>query len=240
MEYLKYPMKNMNITQGINGNYSHQGTNAIDDGGLNTGIEPLYAPCTMKNVARDTKDNGNAIWFESTEKVLFADGTVDYCTMMFIHDDYIGDIMPGRVFKQVEEFGDEGTAGQATGNHSHIEVAKGKFTDMYVKKVNYQLPYSIPPYEAFFINDVNVINGNGYNWKTYQADGWKQDSGCWYYYKKGIMCRGWHFLPAMNGYEDGQYYFNPLNGILQTNQYIIDEKGKWWVDSKGKWNGKKY
>lgn len=65
-----YPNEVMNITQSINGSFSHRGANAIDDAQKDTGISPGFAPCDMRCVATDYKPgNGNAIWWESVNKV---------------------------------------------------------------------------------------------------------------------------------------------------------------------------
>ena len=171
-EAILFPMEVCRITQGVNGQYSHQGTNAIDNGGKNSGIDPIYAPVTMKHVWRDSAKNGNAVFFESVNKVQFADGSIDYCTLMFIHDNYIGDYKVGQVFKQGQEFGDEGTAGNATGNHTHIEVAKGKYTKPYIKNKFgvFMLPNSIHPNKAFYINGTTVKEDLGYNFKSFNEN----------------------------------------------------------------------
>lgn len=166
-ELLRFPMKVMNITQGNNGSFSHQGVNALDIAGKDTGIDPTYAPCKMHLVATDSYANGNAVFMQSDNPVLFADGTVDYATFMFLHDNYIGDIAQVKYFNQWQEFGDEGTAGYATGNHCHFEVAKGKFSHMYDKNSygTYHLPGSISADKACVVDGVTIINGNGMSWK---------------------------------------------------------------------------
>ena len=164
-QLLGFPMETMYITQGVNGQFSHQGANALDNAGKDTGIEETYSPCDMKYVWNDSPRNGNAVFFQSVNKVLFADGTIDYATFMFIHDNYIADILnlarKGYVFKQGEPFGDEGTAAFATGNHSHIEVAKGKFTKPYILNSQgvYCLPNSVSPDKAFVTDGTNLRNG---------------------------------------------------------------------------------
>ena len=125
-ELIRFPMKTMNITQGNNGQFSHQGVNALDIAGKDAGIDPTFAPCKMVIKRKEGYGQGNAVFAESVDPVMFADGTVDYAKFMFLHDNYTGDFAVGRVFQQWEEFGDEGTAGYATGNHCHFEVAKGK------------------------------------------------------------------------------------------------------------------
>lgn len=171
-ELLRFPMKTMNITQGNNGQYSHQGVNALDIAGKDTGIEPTFAPCSMRYKWHDSAANGNAIFFESTAPVMFADGTIDYATFMFIHDNYIGDILAlankGHVFAQWEEFGDEGTAGRATGNHCHFEVAKGRYSRPYDGPNLYGvycLHNSISADKACVVDGVTIKNGNGMAWK---------------------------------------------------------------------------
>lgn len=171
-ELIRFPMKTMNITQGNNGQYSHQGVTALDIAGKDTGIEPTFAPCSMRYKWHDSAANGNAIFFESVNKVMFADGTIDYATFMFIHDNYIGDILAlankGHVFAQWEEFGDEGTAGQATGNHCHFEVAKGKYSRPYDGPNRYGvycLHNSISADKACVVDGVTIKAGNGMGWK---------------------------------------------------------------------------
>ncbi len=171
-ELIRFPMKTMNITQGNNGQYSHQGVTALDIAGKDTGIEPTFAPCSMRYKWHDSAANGNAIFFESVNKVMFADGTIDYATFMFIHDNYIGDILAlankGHVFAQWEEFGDEGTAGRATGNHCHFEVAKGKYSRPYDGPNRYGvycLHNSISADKACVVDGVTIKDGNGMGWK---------------------------------------------------------------------------
>lgn len=163
-EVLVFPMDVINITQGCNGYYSHTKANAIDSAGKDTGKDPIFAPVTMKYITNDSYANGNAIYFQSVNPVLFADGTVDYATFMFIHDDYIGDVQAlaaqGHIFEQGEECLDEGVAGMATGNHSHIEVAKGKYQGMYARENGsvWHLPGSISPDQAFVIDGKTLYN----------------------------------------------------------------------------------
>lgn len=175
-ELLRFPMKVMNITQGNNGQFSHQGVNALDIAGKDAGIDPTFAPCKMRIARKEGYANGNAVFAESVDKVMFADGTVDYAKFMFLHDNYTGDFSVGRVFQQWEEFGDEGTAGYATGNHCHFEVAKGKLVwDKagsgygYYGRNNstgvWHLQDSISADKACVVDGVTIKNGNGMGWK---------------------------------------------------------------------------
>ncbi|WP_276889820.1 hypothetical protein [Faecalibaculum rodentium] len=175
-ELLRFPMKTMNVTQGNNGQYSHQGVNALDIAGKDAGIDPTFAPCKMRIARKEGYASGNAVFAESVDKVMFADGTVDYAKFMFLHDNYTGDFSVGRVFQQWEEFGDEGTAGYATGNHCHFEVAKGKLVwDKagsgygYYGRNNstgvWHLQDSISADKACVVDGVTIKNGNGMGWK---------------------------------------------------------------------------
>lgn len=126
MEKAMYPIKTIRITQ-----RDHQGTHAdcfaTDEAGPDGGISSLFAPFTGIIKKIYSKD-ANEVWLESIEPVLFADGTKDYMTIMFCHDNDVSDLWVGKVIKQGEVFYQEGTKGYATGNHVHFECAKGKFT----------------------------------------------------------------------------------------------------------------
>ena len=116
---LLFPMEYMNISQGNWGTFSHNGVNALDNAGKDAGIDETIAPCDLKVKWIDCASNGNAVFLESVKPVWWADGSLDYASFMFIHDNYVEDIRSlmnkGYVFKQGETFGDEGTAGFATG-----------------------------------------------------------------------------------------------------------------------------
>lgn len=166
VQALLFPMEYLNVTQGNNGSFSHRGVNALDNAGKDTGIDETICPCDCHLVAYDSYANGNAVFLESDNKVKWADGTVDFATMMFLHDNYIGDILQVKNFKQGWTFGDEGTAGFATGNHSHMEIAKGRFVRMYDGPNaygTYCLHNSVSADKAFFIDGTEIINAGGFN-----------------------------------------------------------------------------
>lgn len=118
-EVLRFPMKNLNISQGAYGTFSHQGVPALDICGKDTGIEETLAPCKMRLAAYGAANEGNPIWLESVNKVLFADGTINYATIMILHDNYVGDIIAhatnGGIWEQWQSCADEGTSGAALG-----------------------------------------------------------------------------------------------------------------------------
>ena len=85
MEKFMYVSPYMRITQGYMMG-SHIGSYAIDDGGSDTGKDFIIAPYsgTVKQIYSQYE---NEVFFESDNPVLFADGTVDYATTMFAHQD---------------------------------------------------------------------------------------------------------------------------------------------------------
>lgn len=135
--YLTYPCKVMRITQNYLGRTSHLPHTTgypkdypIDEGGKDTGRDGLYCDCDeMKIVKIYGVGNGgtNTLWFESTSKVHFADGTCDYASGMAIHpnDSDFKSLYVGKKFKRGDLICREGTDG-ATANHLHISFGKGK------------------------------------------------------------------------------------------------------------------
>lgn len=164
VQYAMYPNPVMNITQSINGSYSHMGTNAIDDAQANTGISNGYAPCDMVCVATDYV-NGNAMFWQSVNPVRTRNHGVTYIYMMVIHDN-TANAYKGMTIAQGQQLFSEGTAGNATGNHNHIEVGIGQFKGMYVLNAYgvYMMPGNVNPADVFFVDDTQIINGGGLNW----------------------------------------------------------------------------
>ena len=167
MEKPIYPSSYMRITQGYNIG-SHIDSYAIDEGSIDQGISKIKAPFTGI-IKKIYPQDANEVWLESIDKVEYPDGTVDYLTMMFAHSNDVSDLFVGKRIIQGENFYTEGTKGNATGNHCHIECGKGKFngTGWYKNASGY---YSInngkKPEECLWIDDqVNILNDNNYNFK---------------------------------------------------------------------------
>ena len=121
LESALYPANDVLITQAPYEEYSHAGQNAVD---LQSSSR-IFAPYTGIVISIDY--NYNAVWLESLNKVLYADGTINYMTMVFMHDDDISDIYIGQIISQGEYFYDMGTAGGAEGSHVHISCFDGKY-----------------------------------------------------------------------------------------------------------------
>lgn len=167
MEKPLYPSPYMRITQGyMNG--THAGSYAIDEAGMDTGIDHIYAPFTGV-IKKIYKSGSNEVWLESIDKVLYPDGTVDYMTVLFCHDNDVSDLFVGKVIKKGEIFYQEGTKGNATGNHCHIECGLGKFTGSGWHKNSYGywcINNGKKPEECLWIDEsIKIINSNGYIFK---------------------------------------------------------------------------
>ena len=159
MDYLR-------VTQGANGSYSHKGNKAIDLGGYDTNKDHLKAPFT--GTIKKIYDYSNTVWLESNDLVEYADGTIDYMTVLTSHDNDISNLKVGDVINQGEIYYNEGNKGDVTGNHIHLAVGKGKFTgDGWYKNEygSYCINNQYDVYKALFLLDtVNIINDGGYNW----------------------------------------------------------------------------
>ena len=184
MQDCKFFMEYVRVTQGYgryeNGktdytSYSHTGSYALDLGGRDTAKDWAYAPCDV--VVKRVYGEYNAVWFETLEEVLCADGKKRKLVFMLLHidneDKQALGIQPGKIFRFGEKFYREGSAG-AVGNHIHMEVGLAPFTGTgwqkttvkdrtgnYVWKINNQLK----PDEIFIVGkDVIVMEDGGYDW----------------------------------------------------------------------------
>lgn len=84
VEVVLFPMEYMNITQGINESFSHKGDMALDLAGKDTGIDPIFMPCTMKVVWKDSKIGG--VLYESRQGQETGDeGTAGRATGNHVH-----------------------------------------------------------------------------------------------------------------------------------------------------------
>lgn len=159
-------MNYLNVSQRGGGEFSHKGDDALDLAGKDGGIDSLKAPFT--GVVKRIYTNANAVWLESVDKVKYADGTIDYMTVLTMHDNDVSNLKVGDVIKQGTVYYDEGTRGYATGNHIHLAVGKGKFTGNGWYKNQYGswcINNQIDVYKGLFLLDTtNIINNGGYNW----------------------------------------------------------------------------
>ena len=162
MHYLK-------ISQVPGGDYSHKGTMNFDIVGHN-GDNNIIAPfdCQIVNLYPGKK-TGNTVVIQSEKPVQYADGTVDYMSMAFGHDDDISNLKVGTHLKQSAIVCQTGDYGIAHGIHSHVTCIKGKYKgNLWGKKTDEGISYcpdQINPVNALFIGNATVINAKGLKFK---------------------------------------------------------------------------
>ena len=172
MEKPLYPSPYMRITQGYMTG-THADSYAIDDAGSDSGIDFIVAPYTGI-IRKIYTGDANEVWLESSEPVIYPDGTVDYMTMMFAHDNDVSNLFVGKVINRGERFYEEGTKGNASGNHVHMECGRGKFTGSgwHQNSANYwSINNGKNPTECLWIDDsITVLNNNGYTFKRIEPE----------------------------------------------------------------------
>ena len=156
-----FPAPQMNLSQiayETGSGSSHGDYNAIDilPGGR------VFAPFT--GVVKQKDSRWGYVLFQSTDRVYYPDGTLDYMTVGFMHDENISDISVGQTIGQGTAFYDaggqgkksDGTYGHVYGNHVDISVFKGE-----VNSVTKYGRGNIYAYQAFSINrgrTTSIIN----------------------------------------------------------------------------------
>lgn len=171
MEKPLFPSKYIRITQGYNEG-THKDSYAIDNAGKDSEISDIYAPFTGI-IKKIYSNDANEVWLESIDKVIYPDGTIDYMTIMFAHDNNIDNLFVGKRIKQNEVFYQEGTKGNVTGNHCHIECAKGKFTGTGWYKNNsgyWSINNGKKPEECLWIDDSITVLNSKYNFKKISTE----------------------------------------------------------------------
>lgn len=165
-EFAVYPAPDMNITQGYYDTYSHQRQNALDITSKQGGV---YAPFSGSIVRIDRGySRYNTVWVESADKVVYADGSVDYMTVVFMHDNNVSNLFVGQVLSQGEYFYDSGVAGGATGPHVHIACIRGQYkSDMSLTGSG-----DVYPEDAMFVPaDTKILSSYGLDWVYIEDNG---------------------------------------------------------------------
>lgn len=167
-QYFMFPMKYMYISQDEYGEYSHQGILAIDFLGWDENGRvykcPYYAPCDCTCIAKSS--SGDWVVWESDDKVHCADGTLSKMCWVQIHDDTPFPV--GTKKKQGEIIGHTGTKGNVTGDHLHLNVARGSYSGWGENSQGSgYLINSCHIYEVMYVpQDIHYISGNNHNWFT--------------------------------------------------------------------------
>jgi hypothetical protein len=182
---IKFGMETLNITQGRYNDFSHEGINASDLAGKDSGIEAFVAYTDFKVVQKFENQYGNGVTFQSVYKITFKDGREDYVTLLMWHDNYIGDVTIGEIIKSGHAMFGEGTSGYATGNHIHLECAKGKqYASSMLPDYGTHLPNWTNIENVFYIGkDQKVINNGGYSFMVEKSTTTSTPSSTKYYFK---------------------------------------------------------
>ena len=158
------PFTDMYITQGSNMKPTHMGIMANDVRGYSQGVRyPYYAPCKLKCI-KLFESSGQVMW-QSLNKVRFANGRIDYATIMTAHDDTM-DATVGQIVEQGQQLGNMGAKGNATGVHCHIQISPSNDTSW--TKNNYGIYHFNNEYDlddCYFTDNTNILEGFGGNWK---------------------------------------------------------------------------
>ena len=170
-EVMLFPLEYINISQPEGGSYSHAGTLQIDflGWGANGRVYncPYYAPCTCKCVATTDASTNNRVW-ESVNQVHLADGTIGYVTFEMAHDNFPVHGV-GAVVQQGALLGHTGTATNV-GDHMHFQCGRGTYQGWtQLPNGNWMLSNEMHIYDACYVNDTIIIDGEGYNWREYQG-----------------------------------------------------------------------
>lgn len=164
-----FPLEYMSISQGEGGSYSHSGRWAIDFLGWNENGRkyhcPYYAPFDCHVVQHASYYN---VW-QSNNRVVTPKG-LQYCTFVVMHDDSPPPL--GTNAFQGQQIGRTGTATSpggtpVTGDHVHMSGANGTFAGWI--NSGRDLKNREHLYNLFYVNDTVILNGYGYNWRTYEG-----------------------------------------------------------------------
>lgn len=250
MDRLVFGMHVLNITQSgtlLDGkaNLSHPNY-ALDLAGSNSGIDPYYNfeedTCFYCSGMFGNRSTGNTRFFVSCDelgrqkKVLCADGKERVVTLALTHSGR--DFQLYKVYKPNEILYQEGTAGYATGNHIHVEVAEGyqktKYKD--TKLGVWRMPAEFDPRKAFFIDDsrTKVASTHGLTFKHCRGSKVQEDEMIYFKpVKDNVRLRS---APVSGSVLTYIYKGNRAEVIGFTNR--IESDGYEWAKVKyGKFTG---
>lgn len=123
---------------------------------------PCYAPFSCR--VTFTGNDHNMIC-QSLNPVRFVDGTLDYATVLVAHSQTAPAPL-GTVFTQGQLWYHTGNYGHSTGDHLHMEVAKGKQT---WATGGLHLNNAYHMWNMFATNDTQVKRGLNLNWRNYDG-----------------------------------------------------------------------
>ncbi len=155
----KFGMACLNISQGRYGGYSHKNLNAYDLAGMDSGIDRFRTFNKLEAIGiHELSKTGfaNTVCFYDTENDV---------TLAMTHMNSIpSDCKVGKVYHSGDTIYFEGTKGNATGNHIHLEIGKGKQVGKVKINGTWQLRNLINIEDYFYIDKAytEVRNDKGY------------------------------------------------------------------------------
>lgn len=159
-EVALFPMEYLYMSQGEHQLY------ALDFLGWNANGRVYNCPCYAPFSCRVTyTGNDHNMICQSLNKVRFVDGTLDYATVLVAHS-MTAPPRLGTIFTQGDLWYHTGNYGQSTGDHLHMEVAKGRVS-WAVGGLHLKNPYHM--WNMFAKNNTVISNGMGLNWRNYEG-----------------------------------------------------------------------
>lgn len=153
-----FPSVAIRITQNPLGSYSHAGAKSTDQ--AYTPNTKLYAPVDLICVKNNGSTPGGATFYHTKEKVHTPYGLIHY-TLALTHDNNGGSWEVGKTYLQGEHIYTEGTAGQVTARHVHIDVALGHVTTQYQNSQGvWELVDSIYLDQVMYANHTDIVQAN--------------------------------------------------------------------------------
>lgn len=163
-----FPVKTISISQGYGSQSStHKLSYALDLAGVQDVLAPFDCKITKLYQPKDTKTHANTVWLTSTKKVLCPNGYYGYLTLSITHPSEISTMKLGKTYKQgVKICTTSKMTGNATGNHVHIEVAKGSSAGWSKKTsgtyTEYVILNKVKPEEYLFVSEDAVVKNSTY------------------------------------------------------------------------------
>lgn len=173
MQYAIFPMLNVNISKRYSS--SHY---AWDICGEDTSAEYWRAPCRIKVLKILPPNEGsNTVLFGTCDSqgnqmaVMCADGQMRVLTFACTHINSLNvfGLAEGKIYESGEVCYQEGTYGEATGNHVHMEVGEGWIYEKAWTDEQWVLknPSNVIEKTFYLLNGWNVVlDTSGYNFPT--------------------------------------------------------------------------
>lgn len=215
-----FPMEVMSITQWSSPSaYSHCCGHPFDNAVSGQTRVPVYAPFDCHLV--HTYPSGNTRVYQSDNEVITPSGLKNV-TVSFTHDP---NPELATQYKQGDLIYHTGTAGMATGDHVHIDQSFTLNAGLVSYGVTCQygnecwaLSGSEVANNVFYVNDTNIVNGYGIEWKTYEGGDVPTPEPSYKYIKHYLLLDG---LGVDFGYYKTKEKIEPGPGPTPVGNWII-------------------